>query len=155
MKLAARGVFLKGGRDLAILRSIQVYEVMDRNYETIEPTTPLRDVIHKVESTRESYYMVVDSQNHLRGVISFQDIRGVLSTSGIHDLVIADDIAHKSIISVTPEDNLQDARRKFAVQDLKLLPVVDSQNENRILGVLRYDEMMTVYNKRLIETLSD
>jgi CIC family chloride channel protein len=43
IKLAARGVFLKGGRDLAVLQSVQVFEVMDRKFETIHPSTPLRE----------------------------------------------------------------------------------------------------------------
>jgi CIC family chloride channel protein len=154
IKLAARGVFLKGGKDLMILRSIKAYEVMDRNFETISPTTHLREIIHKIESTRESYYMVVDTNRCLRGVISLQDLRGFLTKSGLDDLVIAEDIAHTDIVTVEPDDNLEEVRRKFALQDLQLLPVVEPRNGNRIIAVLRHNDMMTVYNKRLIETLS-
>jgi CIC family chloride channel protein len=155
VKLAARGIFLKGGKDQAILQSMKVYEVMDRNFETIDATTSLRNIIRKIEETRESYYMVVDKNQCLHGVISLQDLRGMLTKSGLDDLVIAEDVAHKDILTVSPDDNLEEVRRKFALQDLELLPVVEAKNGNRIIGVLRHGDMMTVYNKRLIETLSE
>ena len=99
--------------------------------------------------------MMVDEDNSLKGIISFQDLRGVLTKSGLHDLIIAEDIAHTDPVTVTPNDDLETARVKFAVQDLQLLPVVEPMSNKRIIGVLRYEDMMTIYNKRLIETLSE
>lgn len=155
IKLASRGIFLKGGKDLAVLKSIRTYEVMDRNYETIRPWTHLKDIVHKIETSRESYFMMVDDDNSLKGIISFQDLRGVLTKSGLHDLIIAEDIAHTDMVTITPNDDLETVRNKFAVQDMQLLPVVEPMSDNRIIGVLRYDDMMTIYNKRLIETLRE
>lgn len=153
VKLAARGIFLKAGKDLAVLRAIKTYEVMDRQFETVRPWTPLREIIRTIESSRESYFMMVDNEDHLRGIISFQDLRGVLTKSGLHDLVIAEDIAHTDPVTVSPDEDLEEARKKFAVQAMQLLPVVEPDNGNRIIGVLRYDDMMIIYNKRLIESL--
>jgi CIC family chloride channel protein len=155
IKLAARGVFLKGGKDLSVLRSISTMEVMDRNYETISPYTPLKQLIYKIETSRESYFMVVDDDNHLKGIISFQDLRGLLTKSEVQEWIIAEDIAHTDLVTVAPDEDLEAAREKFAVQGMQLLPVVEPDNGNRIIGVLRYNDMMTVYNKRLIETLSE
>jgi CIC family chloride channel protein len=155
IKLAARGIFLKGGKDVAILRSLQVYEVMDRNFETVLPSTPLSKIIHKIESTRETYYMVVDNENYLHGVISLQDLRSVLTKSSLNDLIIAEDIAHTDIITVTPDDTIERVLDKISMQDLQLVPVVDSPDSRHIIAVLRRDDMMTVYNKRLIESFND
>jgi len=154
VKLASRGIFLKGGKDQAILMSMKVFEVMDRNFETISPSTPLPSVIRKIETTKESYYMVVDDKQQLHGILSFQDLRGIMSKTNIYDLVIAEDIAHTQLVTVTPDDNLVDVRKKFALQDMELLPVLDPLQNNKIVAVLRHSDMMTVYNKRLIETLS-
>ena len=155
IKLAARGIFLKGGKDLMILRSLQVYEVMDRNFETVMPSTPLSQIIHKIESTRETYYMVVDENRSLHGIISLQDLRGVFTSSGLDSLIIAEDIAHTDLVTVTPGDSLEKAKDKLEMQDLQLIPVVESKNSHKIIAVLRREDMMTIYNKRLIESFSD
>jgi CIC family chloride channel protein len=153
IKLAARGIVLRGGKDQAILQSVKVYEVMDRNFETLDPSSHLREILRKIENSRESYFLVVDRSQHLHGVISFQDLRGILTRTDLADLVIAEDIEHTHPLTVYPDDSLAEARKKFALQDLQLLPVVDSHDEKRILGVLRYGDMMNIYNKRLIESL--
>lgn len=153
IKLVSRGIFLKGGKDLSVLRSLQVYEVMDRQFETISPSTTLSKIISKIESTRESYYMVVDDDRDLHGIISFQDIRGFITKSDLQDLIIAEDIAHTNVITVSPGDNLETAQQKFALQAMQLIPVVEL-GTNRIVAVLRHSDMITIYNKRLIETLS-
>lgn len=155
VKLASRGIFLKGGKDIMILRSLQVYEVMDRNFETISRTTPLRQIIHKIEDTKETYYMVVDDRRNLYGIISLQDLRGIISKGYFHDLIIADDIAHSDVITVTPQDTLDEVRKKIGLQDLQLVPVVESEGSKKIIAVLRRDDMMTVYNKRLIESFDE
>ncbi|MEZ5360431.1 MAG: chloride channel protein [Candidatus Zixiibacteriota bacterium] len=155
VKLAARGIFLKGGKDVMILRSLQVYEVMDRNFETISLTTPLRQIIQKIETTKETYYMVVDDKSNLHGIISLQDLREIISRGYLQDLIIADDIAHTDIITVTPQETLDEVRKKISMQDLQVVPVVESKGSNKIIAVLRRDDMMTVYNKRLIESFND
>ena len=138
---------------LMVLRSIKAYEVMDRKFETIRPWVSLREIIHKVESSRETYFMMVDREQHLLGIISFQDLRGVLTKPGLMDLVISEDIAHTDIVTVAPDDDLEKVRNKFALQDMQLLPVVE--NGDRIIGVVRYGDMMTIYNKRLIDTFNE
>jgi CIC family chloride channel protein len=150
-----RGIFLKGGRDLAVLRSIQVFEVMDRNFEKILPSTPLGRIMQKIESTRETYYMVVDEEQRLHGIISLQDLRSVITKGGLDELIIAEDIAHTDYVSVTPDDNMETVRRKIGRQDLQLIPVVESPTSDRVIAVLRRDDMMTIYNKRLIDSFGD
>ncbi len=153
VKLASRGIFLKGGKDLMVLRSIKAFEVMDRKFETIRPWISLREIIHKVETSRETYFMMVDRDQHLLGIISFQDLRGVLTKPGLMDLVIGEDIAHTDLVTISPDEDIEKVRNKFALQDMQLLPVVE--NGNRIIGVVRYSDMMTIYNKRLIDTFNE
>ncbi len=154
-KLASRGVFLKAGKDLTVLRAIKTYEVMDRQYESIRPRTTLKELIRKIETSRESYFMMVDDGDHLRGIISFQDLRGLLTKRDVQELIIAEDIAHTDLVTVTPDEDLEEVRRKFAVRAMKLLPVIEPHSDNKIIGVLRYDDMMTIYNKRLLDTLRE
>jgi len=86
----------------------------------------------------------------LVGMLSFQDLRAILTQPVIPTLIIASDIATSDLISVSREDNLNDALQKFGHKDLDMMPVVDRDNPKKILGVLRRGDLMNYYNKRLM-----
>jgi Mg/Co/Ni transporter MgtE len=96
---------------------------------------------------------VIDKKDHFWGVLSFQDIRSVLSQHTLDFLIIAKDIVHEESVTLNFDDDLEKAFGLFSLQDLKLIPVVDEYNENKVIGVLRREDLVDYYNGRLIETL--
>ena len=79
IKLAKRGIDIRGGKDINVLRAHKVSEIMEKKFESIHMSTPLAQIFHRIENTNESYYIVQDDFGHLKGVLSFQDIRSILS----------------------------------------------------------------------------
>jgi len=153
VKLARRGIDIRGGKDINVLRSHQVSEIMDHKFQTMRATTPLHAIFRSIEQSSESNFVVTDNEDRLRGVLSFQDIRSVMSEHTLDFLVIAQDLVRPETTVVYPDDNLEEAYRLFNLRDLSMIPVVDWADEKRVIGVLRRDDMMTYYNKQLIETL--
>ena len=153
VKLIRRGIDIRGGKDINVLRSHKVHDVMVREFETVDISESLHSIFDKIEHTHESYFLVIDKRERFWGVLSFQDIRGVLSQHTLDYLVIAKDIVHEDTVTLTYDDDLEKAFGLFHLQDLKLIPVVDPSNENRVIGVLRREDLIDYYNSRLIETL--
>jgi len=155
IKLAKRGIDIRQGKDINVLRSHTVSEIMDREFETIPDATPLAKIFHAIEHSRESYFIVTNKHGHLKGVLSFQDIRSVLSEHSLDFLVIAKDLIHERPATLDANDTLEKAYRAFNIQDLKLIPVVDGSGSgpNEVIGVLRREDMIDYYNKQLIDTL--
>ncbi len=56
-----------------------------------------------------------------------------------------------SIVTVTPEEDLNTALRKFTALNLDELPVVDSEDPGKLVGMLRRKESIAAYNRRLME----
>jgi len=127
--------------------------VMDREFETVDICENLHDIFERIESTNETYYLVIDKKDHFWGVLSFQDIRSVLSQHTLDYLIIAKDIVHEDSVTLNFDDDLEKAFSMFSLQDLKLIPVVDEYNQNKVIGVLRREDLIDYYNGRLIETL--
>jgi CIC family chloride channel protein len=152
-KLARQGIDIRGGKDVNVLRSHKVSEIMERDFETIPANLSLHDIIHKFEHTTESYFVVLDRQGLLLGVISFQDIRSLITQHSCDYLVIAQDVVRPNSVVVRADDTLERANELIGVKDLRLLPVVDPVNDRQVLGVLRREEMMRYYNRQLIDTL--
>jgi len=153
VKLARRGIEIRGGKDINVLRSHTISEVMDREFETVDICENLHNIFEKIESTNETYFLVIDKNDHFWGVLSFQDIRSVLSQHTLDYLIIAKDIVHEESVTLNFDDDLDKAFSLFSLQDLKLIPVVDEYNENKVIGVLRREDLVDYYNGRLIETL--
>jgi CIC family chloride channel protein len=153
VKLWRRGIDLRGGKDINILRSHSVSEVMDQKFDAIPASMNLADIFHRIEQSKETYFVVNDNEGNLRGVISFQDIRNLLSQHELDYLVIAQDLVGPDAVVVEVSDDLEKAQQIFGHRDSSLIPVVSKMQPNKVIGVIRKDELTDYYNKRLIETL--
>jgi len=152
-KLARRGIELKGGRDLNVLKSHTVAEVMSKEFETIPASTTLFDIFHIIERSRETYFVVEGKRGQLKGMLSFQDIRNLLSQHTLDYLVIAQDLVSPETSLLFTDDDLERAQDMFGQRGLMLIPVVDKSDPEKVLGVIRRDDLTDYHNKRLIDTL--
>ncbi len=152
-KLFKRGIDIRGGKDINVLKSHTVIEVMDKKFESIPLSTTLLEILHKIEHTNESYFMVHDHDNRLKGIISFQDIRNFLTQHELDYLVIAQDLVVPDTVVLKTSDDLQSAHNLFGMRDFELIPVVTDADPDRVVGVVRREYLTDYYNKRLLETL--
>ena len=68
-------------------------------------------------------------------------------------MVIAQDIISPGTVVLKARDSLEDALKLFGQRDLKMIPVVTSEEPKKVVGVVRKDELTDYYNMRLLETL--
>lgn len=153
VKLIRRGIDIRGGKDINVLKAHKVSEIMDTDFQTISTSTSLVRIFDIMEHSNESYYVVQDNTGHIKGVLSFQDIRSVLSQHSLDYLVIAQDLVKEDTCVLDSDDDLEQAFNLFGVRDLKLIPVVDDRDQTRVIGVIRREALIDYYNKRLLETL--
>jgi magnesium transporter len=91
------------------------------------------------------YAYVLDSDQHLRGVVSFRDL---FKATGDEPL---SKVMHADVISV-PEDMDQEAVAKVIAQaDLNALPVVDG--EGRMKGIVTVDDIVDVVAQEATEDI--
>jgi CIC family chloride channel protein len=153
IKLFKRGIDLRGGKDVNVLRSHSVRQVMSEHFETIPVGMTLIDIFHRIEESRDSYFIVVDRAGKLRGVLSFQDIRQLLSQHELDQLVCAQDLVEPETVTLFADQNLEEAQQVFGQRDFGLVPVVERTDPHQVIGVIRREELTDFYNKRLIDTL--
>jgi len=152
IKLIKRGIFLKGGKDTAVLKANRVEDIMDQEFEALPAAMPLAKIMEKVEASKGTTFMVVDRLGKFVGILSFQDMLGILTQHTLDYLVIAKDIATTDFVTVYPDDDLETALGRLNLKGFKMLPVVNRNDPSIILGVLRREDLIQHYNKKLIET---
>ncbi len=150
LKLARRGIKLSEGREVNILQSIPVKEVMREDPVVISSATPFPKLIDLFFNSQHSQFFVVDEQEHLVGRLSLHDVRRLLQEEEyLAHLIVAYDLINPDVAQVYTDDTLDQVMRIFGRHDAEELPVVDRNNPNRIIGVVVYKDVIEAYNREL------
>lgn len=94
---------------------------------------------------------MVDTEGRIVGIFTDDDVRSFLFDNSIWNLAIASDVMTSNVVSVTPEDDLNTALKRFTSLNVDELPVVDSDDSGVLLGMLRRTETIAAYNEQLKE----
>lgn len=151
VELTRQGINLHQGRDINVLKTILVKEVMIKEMEPIPEDLPLHQILIRAKESVQSYFPVVSRNEELLGVISLRDIRPLLMEEELMNLIIAKDIVDENYLYLTPEDTLDTAMKKFALKDLGQLPVVDVKNPKKLLGMLKRTDVINAYNNVILK----
>ncbi len=145
---AHRGDFI-----VDILEGITVAEVFrpDRKLHFISEGMSLDEIVHTLARTHQHYFPVVDDNDRVVGIFSADDVRSYLYDETLWQLANARDIMVSNIVSVVPEDDLNTALQRFTALNLDELPVFDSNDSGKLLGMLRRKETIAFYNRRLMD----
>jgi len=123
-------------REEDLIETYRVADIMDAKVPIIPTGTPLRDVIRIVSGTEAFYYPVVGPEHRLAGAITLHGIRTTFATQELHDWLVARDIMEPVVAKITPQTPLSEAFEKARRYNLDYLPVVASDQDEVLAGVL-------------------
>jgi Kef-type K+ transport system membrane component KefB/predicted transcriptional regulator len=121
-----------------LIKTYKVQDVMDTKLPTLSAGMPLSEVIRIVSNTDDFYYPVVDSNNQLIGTVTLDGIRKTFATQELNDWLVTLDIAEPIVAKVTPHVPLSEALEKTRRLNVEHLPVVASNEDDRLIGILSY-----------------
>jgi Kef-type K+ transport system membrane component KefB/predicted transcriptional regulator len=119
-----------------LIETYSIADVMDTEIFVISAGMPLSEVIQVVSNTKSFYYPVVDTDKHLIGAITLDNIRNTFATQELNDWLVALDTMEPLIATVTPDMPLSEAFKKTKRLDIEHLPVVTSDEDKKFVGVL-------------------
>ena len=134
-----------------ILQAIHVGDLVEhiRKVRMIPQDMRFVDFKRYFAKTKQHYFPVMDHNGRLNGIFSSTDIRSVLFSSEIEDLVVMRDIATSDIIFTTPEEDLNTVLLKFTKKNIDSLPVVKTDDHGILIGMLNRREVIAFYNERI------
>jgi CIC family chloride channel protein len=151
LKLARRGVNIREGKEVNVLKSIRVGHVMNPDVETVPENMPLGALAEKFAKSKYNSFPVVNGQGRLTGILSLLDYHEVAFDENLKQLVVANELATPDVVSVTTDDNLYDALQKITSKDFSILPVVSPDDGTRLEGVLTRRDIIGAYDKAVIK----
>jgi len=151
LKLTRRGINLEEGKEVNVLKSIKVNEVMNTDVETITEALSLERLAEIISKSKYNSFPVVSDGNKLTGILSYFDYNEAIFDENLMGLVVAKDIATLDVVTILTDDNLYNALEKITFKDFSILPVVSPDDPSQLMGVLTRRDIMGAYNKAVIK----
>ncbi len=140
-----------GEMSLDVLGPLSVADAWKRRVpaQTVSQTAAIAEVLRLIPMTRHTTFPVVDANGSITGVVTVEDVRDFLFDTAIHRLVLADEVASKDFPSVTLDEPLLSALRKFAAAGCEEIPIVEESDRRKLVGLLSRDEILRLYRERV------
>ena len=148
-KLARRGLDVRGGREMNVLRAQKVHEVMKDSVEVVPVTAPMSDLVSRAVESPHTQFFVKDGKGKFVGVIHAAEVRRVLFERSLGGVVIAADLMEPVAMYLVPDDSLDQAMRLFGQSSNEEIPVVDHLEPGELLGVLSRADCIDAYNRAI------
>ena len=149
-KLLKDGINIKHGREVSILNNIKVNDVLSKDITTIPEGMPFRKILETISYSKNFYFPVLNGQGEMSGILSFHMVREMIFDEELGDLVVANDLKVESVMTLTPENNLNEAMEMFAKLDVEQLPVVRRDDPKRVIGMVNRGEVLAAYNREVL-----
>jgi CIC family chloride channel protein len=145
--LVRRGERLSHGADQSVLEMHLVREVCRRRPIVARADDRLGEALPRLLASDQPEFPVVDASEHVVGLLTWADIKQVLSNRERDEAITMRAVARPCTETVAPNDTLLRALRRLGARDAYLLPVVDPAQGNRLVGVIGRQEIFAVYDR--------
>jgi CIC family chloride channel protein len=130
-----------------VLEDISVKDILYRRFTSIDPSTSLKRIYEIFSSSKDDDLIILNSNGMLEGVLSIKSLTNLLGDSELNNMIIAKDISNEQVITTTLDENLHTLLHKIGFKDINIIPVVDSDNSKKVVGIVRRKDIINAYNK--------
>ncbi len=163
LKLSKRGIHFDQGRDMDIMQTVQVEEVMNKSPITMQSEQSVAELFAAFQETHLGGFPVLNSNKELYGIVTMQDMERTIQDIertlhrkevNLRDLKIWD-VATPEPVTVFPDEPIWSAIKKMAPRDLARLPVVARNNPKQFMGLISRSDIVRAYNVGLMRKQKD
>lgn len=143
-KMRRKGIELPGEERFDALESVQVEEVMTRDFQGVPSDLPLARLEDRFKKAGQRGLLVVDGEGELDGIVTVSDLENALR-EGADEGATAGDIATRSVLTAYPDQTVRSALLQLGADQVGRIPVVERENRRKIAGVLRRHDIIGAY----------
>ncbi len=119
-----------------------------RDVPFLHPGDRVAEVIERLSSSPFQAVPVIDSDEHLLGVATVEEVLLASQSPHLRSLLVAMDLM-REVMPLCPDDPLDQAMELFVESDLLALPVVDGLGSKRVLGIVKRADLSGTYLRQL------
>jgi len=125
-----------------VLEQIRVREAMNMDVVTLNPETTVSEVLDIINRTGHIGYPVVEN-GKLVGIVTFEDAEKV--PVEMRDSTLVEKIMSTNLVTVYPDETLEEALNKLVSHNIGRLPVVNRDNDQKLIGILTKSDIIRAH----------
>ena len=149
-QLAARGISLEGAREQRLLETINVSDIMRKDYIAVDPAAPMAEVRQQLMRSHHGTVFVIDGDGVLHGTITLADLADSAFDTSIDVLLNAQDVTHLHPLALDVDDDLGKAFRLMEGEDEDHVPVVENHQTMQIVGIVHQRDVMHAHSRAIL-----
>ena len=147
-ELVRKGHIHTHNRDLNILKSLQLEQLIETNFSTIAPEATLRQIVEAITVSKRNLFPVIsEADGTLVGIIAVDDIKEIMFRTELYDKITARNLLKVPPDFVDVQEDMPAIMHKFDETKAWNLPVVQ---QGRYIGFISKSTIFTAYRSLLI-----
>jgi len=142
--LEQRGIRLPNQHDLSILSEMTAGDTMSGSALSFSWAMTVQESLELVSSTKWRFFPVLDEEGRLEGMISETELRKAMNRKEGSRLLLHY-LDRRNLQMVEPDQSLAVVMEKLAVMRYPALPVVNSEEERKVVGIITTRDIMRAY----------
>ena len=152
-RIAQSGELLTHDNDQAVLTLLKTQDLVRDKYPRVSMTCSLGEFVNVISDSDAQVFPVLDSHNHLKGIIEMDHVRKLMFESDKYDTLHVGEFMEHPAAIVFLDERMESVMEKFDRTGAWRLPVVDT--EMVYIGFLSKSRIMSAYRAELKEISQD
>lgn len=144
--LAKKGHAFTGNKDTNVLSTLNLNSIIHTDFLTLSPEDNLEKLVDLISHSNQSVFAVVDKEQHLLGVIHFNDIREIIFNKYRVKYTLVKEIMTPPADVIYPFHSMEVVMNKFEKTKRTFLPVIKNE---KYFGFISKSEALEAYRTKL------
>lgn len=134
-----------------LIKTYSVGEVMDAEPAVIKVGQTLNEILGIFSRTEANFYPVVDNSGSLMGVVTLKGIKETFAHEGFGEWLLGYDLMEPVFDKTWTDQNLEQVVEKMEEYDQQYMPVVESQQSEKLKGVIELPAVKRKISAQVLE----
>jgi len=145
-RLAQRGELITHHKDKAVLRYMDVKQLIETDFEVLAPDALLKDLVRAISRSSRNLFPVVDAEGYLKGMVKLSEVKNLIFERELYEKVKVKDLMYMPEYFISPSDSMEKVAEKFETSNRYNLAVIE---DGKYLGFISRAVAFSKYRKTL------
>lgn len=152
VRLARQGKLLTHHTDKAVMTMMNMQNIIDRDYTSVEPSMEMGKLVHAISSSRNNYIPVLNDGGILLGEIDITKLRHIIFRTELYHRFLVEQLMTPPPATIGVNDPMASVMKVFEKTGAQVLPVIEL--DGRLVGYISRARLYNLY-RQLVADFSE